>query len=385
MKKPYRLLLLPTVISTMAATLNAQSVLDHLPRDGDRLHPGTAGSRALILSEDDSTRTVLLKPDAVSYDCSRDASVYIDGDTVSYVQFATKHRFILHSDSLSYLGYENRATDFRLDSPVTVAVFPLRDGYTVSEEWSGHLFQYGSMMLRHVRGTSSSTVEGGWSLLDGTDTLRDVRRLTWILDMSYADPDSVSAAMPDSVASDIISEMRVDVQAVLSERLLTGRTLWFTDGARYPVLTDSRISKTLLDDYGMPKDTVPLGSHAMFYPASYQYSDTGEEVTARKPDEPTLFNGEYGIVQSDTVITVSVGEPEVSGEIITVTLGSMSGAAYVTVTLFSDTGIRLTEPLEISVGTVPQPYSFTVPTGWTGVVILRVDAGEESYTWKTII
>lgn len=369
----------------MAAVLGAQTPADHTPLDGDRLRPGMADSRTLIISVDDSTRTVTLNLDAVSYDGERDTSVYIDGDTISYVQCATKHRFLLHSDTLSYIGYENRASDFRLDRPVSVAVFPLRDGSTVREVWSGHLFQYGAMMLRHVTGTSSSTVMGGWRLTDGTDTLRDARRLTWTLDMSYADPDSVDISMPDSVASGMISDMRVDVKAMLSERLLTVRTMWFADEARYPVLSDSRVSRLLPDDGGVTSGAIPLSAFAMHYPPAFQHSDTGEEIIERHPEESTRGNGAYGIGEPDKAPSFTVGAPRISGETLTVTLASMSGPAFVTVTLFSETGIMLSEPAEVNVVTVPQPYSITVPAGWTGVVLLRVEAGEESYTRKAVI
>lgn len=256
-----------------------------MPRDHDRLHPGLAASPSLIVSVNDSARTVLIDPQGVSFDESYDASPYIDGDTISYVQFATKHRFLLRGDTLSYIGYENRATDFRLDAPVSMAVFPLKDGASVRAGWSGHMLHNGSMILRHVRGTSVSSVEEGWTLTDGNDTVSDAKRLLWKLDMAYADPDSVTASMPDSVASEMISEMQVDVKVVLSERLLTERAMWFADDARYPVLTDSRVSRMILSEEGIPTDTVPVSMLAMHYAASCQYSDTGEEVAAPKRQE----------------------------------------------------------------------------------------------------
>lgn len=329
---------------------------------------------------------MLIDPQAISFDDSYDASPYIDGDTISYVQFATKHRFLLRGDTLSYIGYENRATDFRLDSPAVAAAFPLTDGKSVSDVWSGHMLHYGSMVLRHVRGISASSIDGGWTLTDGTDTLRNAMRLLWRLDMAYADPDSVSAAMPDSVASEKISDIQVDVKAMLSERMLTERTMWLSADARYPVLTDSRVSRILLDEAGAPADTVPLSMLAMYYPAPFQYSDTGEEITVRKQGK-TQGGNTYDASDDglpDTGTTLSVGEPEVGERIISVTLSSPSGPVVATVTLFSDSGIMLTEPKSVIVGTVPQSHSVEAPSGWSGIMLLRVDTGEESYTRKII-
>ena len=384
MKSPTRLLSLTTILTAKYTTLAGHSYVDHTPRDGDRLHPGLTDPRSLILSVDDTARTVVLDPAAISFDEDSDAYPYIDTDTISYVQFATKHRFIFRGDTLSYIGYENRATDFRLDSAVNVAVFPLIDRMDVRGAWTGHVFQYGAMTLRHVMGVSSASAEGGWTLTDGTDTVRNVVRLRWTLDMAYADPDSVTAAMPDSVASGIISEMQVDARAMLSERLLTERTVWFAEDARYPVLTESRVSRVLLDGVGVPTDTVPLTGLAMHYPASFQHSDTGEDVTAMRPADPGRDSG-YGGYGEDGGQTMTVGEPEARGGAVTVTLASPAGRSTATVTLFTDTGIRLTEPQEVTVGPVPQPYSIPVPSGWSGVVLLRVEAGEESYTMKAII
>lgn len=382
MKHLLRFYIVFVLISAVSTTMLAHPDTDHTPRDGDRLHPGMAGSRSLILSISDSARSVLLNPTAASFDADRDACVYLDGDTISYVQFATKHRFTLYGDTLSYIGYENRATDFRLDRPAKVAVFPLKDGGEVTDEWRGHLFQYGSMALKNVRGTSRSSVQKGWTLTDGSDTLRNAVRLLWSLDMAYADADSITPELPDSVASDRISEMQVDVKAVLSERMLTERSLWFSEDARYPVLTDSRISRLMMDEGGTAADTVPVSMLAMHYPASYQYSDTGEEMQPVKSSGDRDGNGHEAYGGSGRSLTV--GEPEISGNTVTVTLSSQSGPIAATVTLFSDSGLRLTEPLTVTVGTVPQTFSVKAPSGWSGVMLLRVEAGEESYTEKII-
>ncbi|MDE5795372.1 MAG: hypothetical protein K2I08_11710, partial [Muribaculaceae bacterium] len=182
MRKRHRLLFLTAIVSAAAFSICAQLNTEHIARNGDILHPGLSFSPDLILSINDSTRTVLLDPDAVIFDSSLDAATYIDSDTISYVQSATKHRFIFRSDTLYYLGFENRATYFRLDSAVKVAHFPLKDGDTVHDKWAGNMLQYGSMILKRTVGTSSSHTESGWTLADGTDSVRNATRLRWTLD-----------------------------------------------------------------------------------------------------------------------------------------------------------------------------------------------------------
>ena len=340
----------------------------------------------MILSVSDSTKTVLFNPDAVVFDSDRDAAVYMDGDTISYVQEATKHRFLLREDTLSYIGYENRATDFRLTSPVVVTNFQFQDGSEKPNVWNGRVLHYGSMILCHTIGTSTTAIEKGWKLTDGTDTIHHATRLVWTLDMAYADRDSIDKEMPDSVASERISEMQVDAKSLMQERLLTERTLWFTRDARYPVLTDSRISRILFNNARLKGDTVPVSGLAMYYPSSHQYEDTGEEITDRKPVQTV---GGYAIdpyndKSQDNGITISVGEPKVSGNFLEVTLSSQAGPFVATVTLFSESGIRLTEPAAVTVGIVPQSHPVEIPSGWSGVMLLRIDAGEESYTEKII-
>ncbi len=135
MKLSFRLLF-STLLSTFVASVAAQPDMPHTPRDGDQLHPGISGSRSLILSVDDTTKTVIIDPQALSFNDSRDAYCYIDGDTISYVQSATKHRFLFRGGAISYIGFENRATNFSLDSAVSVARFPLLGGDTVTGKWN---------------------------------------------------------------------------------------------------------------------------------------------------------------------------------------------------------------------------------------------------------
>lgn len=240
-------------------------------------------------------------------------------------------------------------------------------------------------MLRHDVGTSSSAVQKGWTLTDGTDTVRNATRLRWTLDMAYANPDSVDQAMPDSIVSERISEMRVDVRTILSERLLTERSLWFSDDARYPVLTDSRVSRILLDEAGAPTDTVPVSLLAMHYPRDFQHSDTGEEFQTVRPSERVDGNGSVSYGDKDTGSkALTIVETTVSGNTVNVILSSPSGPVTATMALFSDSGIRLTAPVEVSVGTIPQSCSLEAPGSWSDVLLLRVDAGDESYTEKII-
>ena len=387
MKKITLIFLFSLVVSTAASFISECPGAYHIPRDGDRLHPGIAGSESLILSVCDSSRTVLLDPSAISFGDDLDACTYIDSDTISYVQFATKHRFLLHGDTLSYIGYENRATDFRLNSPAIVAGFPFKEGSVTSDVWTGHMLQYGNMMLKHVKGESRSSAEKGWTLTDGIDTLRNAIRLRWTLDMAYADPDSVTSVMSDSIAGGIISDMQVDVRAMLSERLLTERSMWFSEDTRYPVLTDSRVSRVIHAGEDTSADTIPLSMLAIHYPVSFQYSDTGEDYIALKPDGKNSINpyGEYVNDDEKPGTSLSIGEPEANGGTVILTLSSPHGPTTATITLFTDSGIRLTEPKEVPLVQTPQTYTISVPAGWSGVTLLRVDSGNESYTRKVII
>ncbi len=201
--------------------------------------------------------------------------------------------------------------------------------------------------------------------------------------MAYADTDNVDASMPDSVASSIISELSVNVHDALSERLVTERSLWFTEHARYPILTDTRVSRIILPGHA-DADTVPVSLLAMYYPPSFQYSDTGEEPTAmprRQPRSGDNLTFDSGDIEESTL---DIGEPSVSGSTLTVQLSSES-STEATLTLFSDSGMRLTDPVTVTVGPMPQSYAIPVPSGWSGVVLLRVETGDSSYTRKAII
>ncbi len=372
-----------TLFSIGAVSISAQQAAAHIARDGDKLHPGLSLSTDLILNIDNSTRTVLLNPDAVIFKESLDASAYIDGDTISYVQSATKHRFIYRNDTLSYLGFENRATEYTLATPANVVCFPLQDGVTICVTWTGQILHHGCMLLKRMAGISTSRIEEGWTLTDGTDTIPSASRLIWTLDMAYADTDSVDTSMPDSIASAIISDMRVNVHDALSERLVTERSLWFTEDARYPILTDTRVSRITLPGHA-DADTVPISLLAMYYPPSFQYSDTGEDRSAmprRQTGSGDNLTFDSGDIEESTL---DIGEPSVSGSMLTVQLSS-EYSTDATLTVFTDSGIRLTDPVTVTVGPMPQSYGIPIPSGWSGVVLLRVEAGDASYTRKAII
>ncbi|MDE5813279.1 MAG: hypothetical protein K2H72_03245, partial [Muribaculaceae bacterium] len=205
MKRISQILFLSALASIAAFSTVAQSDAYHIPRDGDRLHPGIASSQSLILSVRDSARIILIDPAAVSFDGDSDAWTYIDSDTISYVQFATKHRFKLSGDTLSYIGYENRATDFRLDRPTTAAVFPLKDGDIVRDVWTGHMLRHGAMMLRHVKGESTDRVESGWTLNAGGAVTRTILGKP---DQPMTDSYVQLPCYSDTFISDMLEELR---------------------------------------------------------------------------------------------------------------------------------------------------------------------------------
>lgn len=381
MKKIVHFILAVFIFLAAPLSISGRQTNGHIARDGDVLHPGLSQSTNLILSLNDSSKTVVLDPDVTIFKELLDASSYVDGDTISYVQSATKHRFLLKGDTLSYIGFESRSTDFRIDAPVNVAVFPLEDGFTLSGEWSGHVFQYGTMILRNVRGISTSSVQEGWTLAAGADTLRDATRVTWTLDMAYADPDSVRAEMPDSVASDIVSGMRVDAKAIMSEHLLTERTLWFSEYARYPVMTDSRSFRVTHDLESGRRDTLPMSAIAIYYPALWQHEDTGEERPVESTREKIASCSTY----PDENGVLAVGEPETHGGTVSITLVSSAGVAPATVTLYSDSGMLLSDPVTVSVGAVPRTFTLPVPGGWSGVMLVHIESKGERYTRKVII
>ncbi len=200
--------------------------------------------------------------------------------------------------------------------------------------------------------------------------------------MSYVNPDSIANLDPDSITSEKISDMNVDVKALKSGRQLTERTLWFSPDARYPVLTDSRVSTIELCNDGSLLDTIPLSTLAMYYPPSFQYSDTGEEPVGKK-------NGNRGASDNydDERINPSfnVGEPEIVENTLEVSLSSSGDYIDADIMLYSESGMRLSGPTPVTLGPVPGIYSVPVPDGWKGVLILSVENGIKQITRKVIL
>ena len=115
MKRIPQILLLAAAVFAAAYIKAAQPSTDHTPRDGDRLHPGFADSGSLILSVNDSSRSVLIAPSAVSFDEDADAWAYVDADA-SRIQQATLET-VSYYDTYTFAS----ALDSRLvkASPVT--------------------------------------------------------------------------------------------------------------------------------------------------------------------------------------------------------------------------------------------------------------------------
>ena len=276
----------------------------HLPRNGDTLRPGVGNSRYALLSVDESSKTVLLDPTAFSYGGAMNASVHINGDTVSYVQFATRHRFLLRGDTLSYLDFENRATDFHTDAPVATAFLSLRDGERVGDTWVGYVREWDSLLLKNMKGVSTSRVDRGWAITDGTDTVMDVTRLIWNLDMEYADPDIVTAAMPDISTREIGRDSTLRVMEntyTFTNQLLTsliseeGGVTMFTSNVYDPASdllaatdvtvdgTTSRVAALTYDDLGRITSLSRGPVNPAFGSVSYTYNLHGKASSISGP------------------------------------------------------------------------------------------------------
>ena len=237
----------------------------HLPRDIEKLNPDVSLSASAISLIDSSRRLVNFNPALFYSDPGNSAGIYISGDTVNYVQFATKHRFIQNSREFAYSGFENRATRYSLNEPLPVMKFPSVENGTVQANSSGSVTGYGGILLKLIKGRSTGNVSAGWTLTDGNDTVRDAKCLVWELDTKYLDPDSVAGEWNDSISQESVSDYEVDVRRLLWERLLTRRMIWFTDDARYPILQQSTVSRLVGRDSKTECDTVPVSVLSMFY------------------------------------------------------------------------------------------------------------------------
>ena len=375
-------LMIVSVSLCLASSPADSGFSSHAPRDFDRLNPAVSFFPNAITAIDCKTRVATISPSSFSTDDGGEARIYINGDTISFVQFATKHRFIMLSDTLSYLGFENRATLFSIDPAFARLRISAAEGDTLRTEWTGSVHGYGRDVLKATRGMSVCHTDSGWTLNCDGDTLRDVTRVVWDLELEYVNPDSIPAEAPDSVAAEAASDLMVDVERLLSERLLTRRTLWFADGTRYPVLQQTAVSSVRIREDGEVRDTVPVSQVCMYYPPSWQYADTGEELRLSPADRTGNELPENGYEEESCIYA---DEPVTDGETVTLSVSSSNGETNATVTLYSDSGFRLSEPVSVTLTSVPRTLSIPIPTNWKGVLLIRVDAGTDSLTRKTVI
>lgn len=383
----HRLFLIKSILAVIPlAVFAADPVGDgfsrHLPRDFEKLNPDVSFSPSAISLIDNSRRLVSFNPALFYSDPGNSAGIYISGDTVNYVQFATKHRFLQEPGKMAYSGFENRATRYSLNEPLPVMKFPPVENGTVQANSSGSVTGYGGVLLKLIKARSTGNISAGWTLTGGNDTVRDAKCLVWELDTEYLDPDSVPGEWNDSISPESVSDYEVDVRRLLSERLLTRRMIWFTDDARYPVLQQSTVLRLVEKDSGTECDTVPVSVLSMFYPAECQYADTGEGNSAKK----TVSDENNDVPSPDnTGNTVEAGDPEFSNESISIALSSKDDAVGATLTLYSDSGIRISEPVAVSLTAIPRTFGIPVPSGYKGIVLIRIEAGGQSLTRKAVV
>ncbi|MCM1491033.1 MAG: hypothetical protein NC095_09435 [Muribaculum sp.] len=391
MKKTHRAIFLPAVILSMlsiAGFSHAQvnpGDLIHLPNDGDKLHPNVSFSKSAISNVDDGRKCVSFNLELFAPSDDADVSVYVDGDTVSYVQFATKQIFRITPVAFEYLGYDNRAGDFRLETPTGVRTPDAVDSLPLSSKWEGRLMLHGKAFLKEAKGISSSSAERGWNIAGDTDTIRNATLVRWDLTLAYIDNDSINQNISDTIATERISDYQLPIDRVMSERLLTRREMWFAEDARYPVLQRSRMFR-LIHDENEVCDTIPLSSFSSYYPAAYQYSDTGDESMRRSPEK----NANPWKNSSDTRMEagldgMTISEASSDGRDISVTLSSESGESDLSLTLYTDSCIRLTETTRIKVGTLPRTHTIPIPSGVKGVVILLIESDNGTTSRKVIL
>lgn len=383
-KQAYRHSCIAVIIISLTLAFNALAQANdnfalHKPNDGDKLHPNVAYSQTAIGDVDATDRIVEFNADLFSPGDDADAAVYISNDTLSYIQFATNHRFKIESDTLKYIGYENRAGKFSLEVPAHA--FITDAGYigSAATKWKGTHLHYGKQFLKHAVGESATASESGWKLVGDNDTIRDATYVKWRFTLAYTERDSIGKDMPDSLANEYISEFEVPVDRVMTERLLTEREMWFSDAARYPILQRHRVYR-LKDTEQESCDTTLISQFCMYYPAAFQYSDTGEEPIKEKPRNVAGNNGHDGKIYG-----VDVSEASTDGDIISVTLSSQTGETDLTLTLYTDSGIRLSTPATVKAGAIPQKHTLPIPSGAKGVIILHIESDTGSQSQKIIL
>lgn len=351
----------------------------HKPNDGDRLHPNVAYSQSAIGEVDAANRIVEFNAGLFSPSDDADAAVYLSNDTLSYIQFATNYRFKIESDTLKYIGYENRAGKFSLDVPAHAFIAVAGNVGSATSKWKGTHMHYGKQFLKHAEGESATSSESGWKLVGDTDTIKDATYVKWRFTLAYTERDSIGKDMPDSIANEYVSDFEVPIERVMTESLLTEREMWFTDAARYPILQRHRVYR-LKDNENEECDTTLISQFSIYYPAAFQYSDTGEEPIKEKPRNIAGNNGSNGKIYG-----VDVSEASAEGEQISVTLSSKTGETDLTLTLYSDSGIRLSTPTTIKAGAVPQKHTLPIPSGAKGVIILLIESDTDSQSQKIIL
>lgn len=351
----------------------------HKPNDGDRLHPNVAYSQSAIGEVDAANRIVEFNAGLFSPSDDADAAVYLSNDTLSYIQFATNYRFKIESDTLKYIGYENRAGKFSLDVPAHAFIAVAGNVGSATSKWKGTHMHYSKQFLKHAEGESATSSESGWKLVGDTDTIKDATYVKWRFTLAYTERDSIGKDMPDSIANEYVSDFEVPIERVMTESLLTEREMWFTDAARYPILQRHRVYR-LKDNENEECDTTLISQFSIYYPAAFQYSDTGEEPIKEKPRNIAGNNGSNGKIYG-----VDVSEASAEGERISVTLSSKTGETDLTLTLYSDSGIRLSTPTTIKAGAVPQKHTLPIPSGAKGVIILLIESDTDSQSQKIIL
>lgn len=375
-------------------TVNADSSvydMPHTPRDGELLHPNIAAATGAISDVDMSAKTVSFNPDLFSPVDEADARIYINEDTIGYVQFATKQKFMLHGDTLSYLGYENRASEFCFRGDVVLATLsPLQSVSGHGSGWTGRITLHGSDLLKQAIGRSKTEVQGGWTLASDTDTIRNATYMLWDMDMAYFDAASVTDAEADTIRWEQVSDLILPVDEMAGQRLLTRRELWFADDARYPVLLRSSVFRLRPGD-SASCDTIPVSLFASYYPAAFQYADTGELPSDHSPrkigrssyadgagsgsDPASGTTGDSGLL---------VSEATADGDTVTVTVSSETVSGPITLTIFTDSGIRLSEPLTVTATAVPRAVTLPIPQDASGILILHIESDTGSTSRKII-
>ena len=377
---------IPMLISAfvcLASEADGNNKTDHTPRDFDHLNPAVSFSPYAITSIDWEKCVVSFNPNLFSAENAGDARIYIDRDTISYVQFATKHRFLMSSDTLSYIGFENRASLFSIDKSFTALKLSPNEGDTINAEWTGKVIGYGNTVLKATSGKSRSYSDHGWRLALGKDTLHSVTQIVWDLDMEYINPDSIPENTPDSIAAEVASDLMVDIDKLKSERLLTRRVMWFADNARYPILQQSTISRILTRKESDVCDTIPVSQIYMYYPATWQHTDTGEEYPKQTPASES--RGSWQSAENEKETMLNANEPVADGDVVTLTASSANGETEATITLYSDSGLCLSEPVSVTLTTIPSTIRIPIPLGWKGVLLIRIEKNSDSLTKKVVV